>query len=186
MEENFKVMLDNVEIECLIGDITSQPDIDVVVNAANKYLAPGGGVAGAIHKKAGSLLYEECKKYAPINTGESVITAGYNLPNPYVIHTVGPVYSKENNPAEKLSSCFINSLKLADNKGLCSIAFPAISTGIFGYPIEEAAEVSLKAVIGFVPELKTIKKIRFVLFDEHSFVVFSRKLKELYERKGYT
>ncbi|HOQ81864.1 MAG TPA: macro domain-containing protein, partial [bacterium] len=116
----------------------------------------------------------------------SVITAGYNLPNPYVIHTVGPVYSKENNPAEKLSSCFINSLKLADNKGLCSIAFPAISTGIFGYPIEEAAEVSLKAVIGFVPELKTIKKIRFVLFDEHSFVVFSRKLKELYERKGYT
>jgi O-acetyl-ADP-ribose deacetylase (regulator of RNase III) len=181
-----KVKIKEVEIECVKGDITEQEYIDVIVNAANKYLAPGGGVAGAIHKKAGPKLYEECKKYAPIETGDVVITNGYNLPNPYVIHTVGPIYSEEKNPAEKLKNCFINSLKLADEKGLKSIAFPAISTGIFGYPIEEAAEVSIKAVIETIPELKSIRKIRFVLFDEKTFSVFSRKLKEIYERKSST
>ncbi|MCM8771658.1 MAG: macro domain-containing protein [Candidatus Omnitrophica bacterium] len=173
------VKINNIEIECVKGDITEQKDIDVIVNAANKYLSPGGGVAGAIHKKAGPLLYEECKKYAPINTGEAVITKGYNLPNPYVIHTVGPVYSEEKNPAEKLTLCFKNSLKLADNKGLKSIAFPAISTGIFGYPVEEASEVSIKAVLETIPELKSIKLIRFVLFDEKTYSIFAQKLEEL-------
>ncbi|HOM27599.1 MAG TPA: macro domain-containing protein [bacterium] len=167
-----------VEIECVKGDITEQPDIDVIVNAANKYLAPGGGVAGAIHKKAGPELYEECKKYAPIKTGEAVITKGYKLPNPFVIHTLGPVYSEEKNPAEKLKMCFVNSLKLADEKGLKSIAFPAISTGIFGYPLKEAGEISIRAIIDTVPELKNIKKIRFVLFDEISFSIFSEELKK--------
>lgn len=166
------VKVNNVEIQVIKGDITEQKDIDVIVNAANKYLAPGGGVAGAIHKKAGPLLYEECKKYAPIETGQAVITKGYNLPNPYVIHTVGPIYSEEKNPAEKLSICFKNSLKLADKNGLSSIAFPAISTGIFGYPLEEAAEVSINAVIEEIPNLKSIKRIRFVLFDEKAYLIF--------------
>jgi len=179
-----KMKIKEVEIECVKGDITEQQDIDVIVNAANKYLAPGGGVAGAIHRKAGPKLYEECKKYAPIETGDAVITNGYNLPNPYIIHTVGPVYSEEKNPAEKLKMCFLNSLKLADEKNLKSIAFPAISTGIFGYPLEEAAEVSIKAVIEIIPSLKSIKKIRFVLFDDKSFSVFSKKLEEIYERKS--
>lgn len=177
---------DDFVIECVKGDITGQPDIDVIVNAANKFLAPGGGVAGAIHKKAGPLLYQECKKYAPIETGQAVITKGYNLPNPFVIHTVGPVYSEEKIPAEKLAMCFKNALKLADEKGLKSIAFPAISTGIFGYPVEEAAEVSIKAVIGMIPGLKSVKKIRFVLFDENTFNVFHKKLREIYEGKGNT
>jgi O-acetyl-ADP-ribose deacetylase (regulator of RNase III) len=170
------VKFNNIEVDCVKGDIAEQKDIDVIVNAANKYLAPGGGVAGAIHKKAGPELYEECKKYAPIETGEAVITGGYNLPNPYVIHTVGPVYSEEKNPSEKLKMCFVNSLKLADSKGLKSIAFPAISTGIFGYPLEEAAEVSIKAVIETIPSLKSIKLIRFVLFDEKTYSIFKEKL----------
>lgn len=174
----------DVEVECVKGDITSQPDIDVIVNAANKLLAPGGGVAGAIHRKAGPRLYEECKNLAPIETGEAVITKGYNLPNPFVIHTVGPVYSEEKDPAEKLYLCFKNSLLLADSKGLSSIAFPAISTGIFGYPLEEAAEVSIKAVIETIPQLKSLKKIRFVLFDQNSYTVFSEKLQKTYERKN--
>jgi O-acetyl-ADP-ribose deacetylase (regulator of RNase III) len=169
----------NIEVECVRGDITEQKEIDVIVNAANKYLAPGAGVAGAIHKKAGPQLYEECKKYAPIETGEAVITGGYNLPNPYVIHTVGPVYSEEKNPSEKLKMCFVNALKLADSKGLKSIAFPAISTGIFGYPVDEAAEVSIKAVIETVPSLKSIKLIRFVLFDEKIYSIFKEKLEKI-------
>jgi O-acetyl-ADP-ribose deacetylase (regulator of RNase III) len=181
-----KVKINEIEIECVKGDITEQTDIDVIVNAANRYLAPGGGVAGAIHRKAGPKLYEECKKYAPIKTGDAVITNGYNLPNPYVIHTLGPVYSEEKNPAEKLKMCFVNSLKLADENELKSIAFPAISTGIFGYPLEEAAEISIKAIIETIPSLKSIKKIRLVLFDEKSFSVFSKKMEEINEGKSYT
>ncbi len=173
------VKIKNVEIERVKGDITEQEDIDVVVNAANRYLAPGGGVAGAIHRKAGPQLYEECKKYAPIEVGEAVITGGYNLPNPYVIHTLGPVYSEEKNPAGKLALCFKNSLKIADSRGLKSIAFPAISTGIFGYPVEEAAEVSIKAIIETIPQLKSIKLIRFVLFDEKTYSIFLQKIKEI-------
>ncbi len=172
------VRINDIEIECTKGDITSQPDIDVIVNAANKQLAPGGGVAGAIHRKAGPMLYEECKKYAPIQTGQAVISKGYNLPNKFVIHTVGPVYHHEKNPAEKLMMCFKNCLMLADSKGLKSIAFPAISTGIFGYPLEEAAEVSIRAVIKTIKELKSLKKVRFVLFDEKSFSVFEQALKK--------
>lgn len=181
---SMKIKINNIEIECIQGDITEQFDIDVIVNAANKYLAPGGGVAGAIHRKAGPQLYEECKKLAPIETGQAVITSAYNLPNKYVIHTLGPIYSQEKNPAEKLQMCFINSLKLADSKGLKSIAFPAISTGIFGYPIEEAAEVSIKAILKTIPELKSIQIIRFVLFDDTTYSIFSKKLEELNERKS--
>ncbi|MCM8788330.1 MAG: macro domain-containing protein [Candidatus Omnitrophica bacterium] len=173
-----------IEIECVKGDITNQPDIDAIVNAANKLLAPGGGVAGAIHRKAGPLLYQECKKYAPIETGQAVITKAYNLPNKFVVHTVGPVYSEEKNPAGKLAMCFKNSLIIADKNNLKSIAFPAISTGIFGYPVEEAAEVSIKAVIETIPELKSVEKIRFVLFDEKTFNTFCQKVKKIYERKS--
>ncbi|MCM8805695.1 MAG: macro domain-containing protein [Candidatus Omnitrophica bacterium] len=176
--------INNVQIECIQGDITKQQDIEVIVNAANKFLAPGGGVAGAIHSKAGPELYQECKKYAPIETGDAVITKGYKLPNPFVIHTVGPVYQQEKNPAEKLAMCFKNCLLLADSKQLKSIAFPAISTGIFGYPVDEAAEVSINAVIETIPHLKSIQKIRFVLFDQQTFSIFEKKLREINEGKG--
>ena len=99
------VNIKNVTLECIKGDITKQVGFDAIVNAANAFLAPGGGVAGAIHKAAGSNLYEECKRLAPIKTGEAVITAGFNLPNRYVIHTLGPVYTQEKNPQEKLKQC---------------------------------------------------------------------------------
>ncbi|MCM8815390.1 MAG: macro domain-containing protein [Candidatus Omnitrophica bacterium] len=178
------VKIKNIELECVKGDITSQPDIDAIVNAANRFLAPGGGISGAIHRRAGPLLYQECKKYAPIETGQAVITGAYNLPNKFVIHTVGPVYSEEKNPAEKLAMCFKNSLIIADKNKVKSIAFPAISTGVFGYPVEQAAEVSMKTVIETIPQIKFIEKIRFVLFDEKTFNVFNQKIKEIYERKS--
>lgn len=174
-----KVKIEGIELELRKGDITSQPDIDAIVNAANARLAPGGGVAGAIHRKAGPQLYEECKKLAPIKTGEAVITKGYNLPNPYVIHTLGPVYNSDPDPAGNLSLCYRNCLNLADKNRLKSIAFPAISTGIFGYPLEEAAKISLKAVVEEIPILKNIKKICFVLYDDASFRIFREALENV-------
>lgn len=177
-----QIQVENVVIECIQGDITNQAGFDVIVNAANAYLAPGGGVAGAIHRKAGPLLYEECKKLAPIKTGEAVITKGYNLVNPYVIHTLGPIYGREENPAEKLAQCYKNCLKLAEENNLKSIAFPAISSGAFGYPLEEAAEVSLKAVFKEVPRLKVVKHIRFVLYDVRILQVFEGALQKCDKR----
>ncbi|MCX8083091.1 MAG: macro domain-containing protein [bacterium] len=167
----------NVIIECRVGDITAQDSFDAVVNAANAQLAPGGGVAGAIHRKAGPELYEECKKLAPIQTGEAVITKGYKLSNLYVIHTLGPVYYREKNPAEKLALCYRNCLKVAEEKGLSSIAFCAISTGAFGYPLKEAAEIAIKTVINEITNLKSLKKIRFVLYDDKTLSVFEEVLK---------
>ncbi|MCM8820326.1 MAG: macro domain-containing protein [Candidatus Omnitrophica bacterium] len=168
-----------VIIECRVGDITAQDGFDVVVNAANAYLAPGGGVAGAIHRKAGPELYEECKKLAPIKTGEAVITKGYNLPNPYVIHTLGPVYYRDEDPAGKLALCYKNCLKVAEKHKLSSIAFCAISTGAFGYPLEEAAEIAIRTVLDEIPNLKSIKKIRFVLYNQEVLSVFEKALKFL-------
>jgi O-acetyl-ADP-ribose deacetylase len=168
---------EEVILECVQGDITTQEGFDAVVNTANAQLAPGGGVAGAIHRKAGPRLYEECKKLAPIKTGEAVITKGYNLPNPYVIHTLGPVYYREKDPAEKLALCYKNCLRVAEEKKISSIAFCAISTGVFGYPGKEAAEVSMKTVKEKIPELVFIKKIRFVLYDESTLEVFQNLCK---------
>ncbi|MCD6080890.1 MAG: macro domain-containing protein [Candidatus Omnitrophica bacterium] len=179
-----KIKINNMMIECRQGDITSQPDIEVIVNSANAHLAPGGGVAGAIHRKAGLQLYEECKKYAPISTGQAVITRGYNLPNKYVIHTLGPVYTREKNPAKKLALCYKNCLRLAEKNSLESIAFPAISAGIFGYPIEEAARVAIKAVLKEVPKLKKLKLICFVLYDDKSYKIFQEVLKEVIQNKS--
>ena len=124
----------NVLFQMVVGDITQQTDIDAVVNAANAQLKPGGGVAGAIHRAAGPGLSAECAPLAPILPGESVITGGYGLPNPYVIHCLGPVYGINEPAAELLSSCYRGALELADDKALGSVAFPAISTGAFGYP----------------------------------------------------
>ncbi|MCM8776685.1 MAG: macro domain-containing protein [Candidatus Omnitrophica bacterium] len=168
-----------VIIECRVGDITAQDGFDAVVNAANAQLAPGGGVAGAIHRKAGPELYEECKKLAPIKTGEAVITKGYNLPNPYVIHTLGPVYYRDEDPAKKLALCYKNCLKVAEENGLSSVAFCAISTGAFGYPLQEAAEIAVKTILDEIPNLKSVKKIRFVLYNEKILNIFEKVLKPL-------
>lgn len=157
------------KIQIVQGDITKQPDLEAIVNAANAMLAPGGGVAGAIHKAAGPELYEECKKYAPIRVGEAVITKAYKLPNKYVIHTLGPRYGIDKPEDELLASCYKNSLLLADKHGVRSIGFPAISTGIFGYPFEEALQVSFKVILETMPALNSVKVIRLVYFGSSDY-----------------
>src|SRR4029453_11024323 len=132
-----------VTVECIQGDITSQEDVEAVVNAANARLEQGGGGAGAIHRAAGPGLAEEARPLGPIEPGEAVITGAHGLPNRYIIHTLGPVYGQDRPEAELLARCYRNSLELAEEKGLDSVAFRAISTGSFGYPVEEAARVAL-------------------------------------------
>jgi O-acetyl-ADP-ribose deacetylase (regulator of RNase III) len=159
-----------------MGDITSQDDVDVVVNAANARLEPGGGVAGAIHRAAGQGLAEEAMPLGPIEPGEAVITRAYGLPNRYVIHTLGPVYGQDRPEAELLADCYRDSLALAEQNGAESIAFPAISTGIFGYPIEEATGVALETVVEESGSLQHVRLIRFVLFGEKDLEAHERAL----------
>jgi O-acetyl-ADP-ribose deacetylase len=168
-----------VTVECIQGDITSQQDVDAVVNAANARLAPGGGVAGAIHRAAGSDLAEEAVPLGPIEPGEAVITGAHGLPNRYVIHTLGPVYGQDRPEAELLARCYRNSLSLAEDNGVESIAFPAISTGIFGYPAEEAAEVALQTVRKEAEGLEQVRLVRFVLFGQNDLEVHERALSGL-------
>ena len=148
-------------------------------NAANAELRRGGGVAGAIHRAAGPGLEMETRPLAPIGPGEAVITGGHDLPNDYVIHTLGPVYGQDRPEAELLANCYHNALALAEQNGIDSIAFPAISTGIFGYPVEEAAEVALRAVLEETEKLERVRLIRFVLFGERDFEVHERVLSEI-------
>jgi len=155
-----------VVIECVQGDITNQPDVDAVVNAANAELAPGGGVAGAIHRVAGPGLYEECRPLALIRTGQAVITSGHGLPSAWCIHTLGPVYDASSDPAAELASCYREMLDRAEGRELRSLATPAISTGIFGYPVEEAADVALQTIAARAPGLRTVRLVRFVLWGE--------------------
>ena len=165
-----------VAVECVRGDITSQEDVAAVVNAANAELRSGGGVAGAIHRAAGPGLEEEARSLAPIAPGEAVMTGGHDLPNRHVIHTLGPVYGKDRPESELLASCYKNSLALAEEAGIEAIAFPAISTGIFGYPLEEAAEVALRAVVEETEGLEHVRLIRFVLFGKEDLEVHERVL----------
>ncbi len=171
--------VNGVEVQCVKGNIVEQHDIEAVVNAANAMLRPGGGVAGAIHKAAGPGLYKECRPLAPIKTGEAVITSGHNLPNPYVIHALGPVYAAEANPAEKLRDTYRSCLLRAEERGIGSVAFPAISTGIFGYPVEEAARVAFETIREMAPQLKSVNLIRFVLFGDSDFEIHQRVLEEV-------
>jgi O-acetyl-ADP-ribose deacetylase len=168
-----------VVVECVRGDITAQEDVTAIVNAANAGLRSGGGVAGAIHRAAGPGLEEEARPLAPISPGEAVITGGHGLPNRYVIHALGPVYGQDRPEAELLANCYRNSLALAEENGIDSIAFPAISTGVFGYPVEEAARVALGTVVGEAGRLQSVRLVRFVLFGEADFEVHARVLSEL-------
>jgi O-acetyl-ADP-ribose deacetylase len=170
-----------VGVECVQGDITSQDDVVAVVNAANAGLQSGGGVAGAIHRVAGPGLEEEARALAPISPGEAVITSGHGLPNRYVIHTLGPVYGQDRPEAELLASCYRNSLALAEEHGIESVAFPAISTGIFGYPAEEAARVALGTIVHEAERLEKVRLIRFVLFGTSDFEVHKKVLSEIFE-----
>jgi O-acetyl-ADP-ribose deacetylase (regulator of RNase III) len=161
------------------GDITKE-DTDAIVNAANKSLRGGGGVDGAIHRAGGPRILEECIKIGGCETGEAVITTGGNLKAKYVIHTVGPVYRDgQHNEPKLLENAYKNSLKLASSKGLKSIAFPSISTGAYGYPLEEAAEIALNTAITYLKNHTDIELIRFVLFGQKAYAVYEKKLKEL-------
>ncbi|WP_213698647.1 macro domain-containing protein [Acetomicrobium sp.] len=171
--------ISGVTIECVKGDITRQPDVTAVVNAANAWLKPGGGVAGAIHRAAGPELDKECRPLAPIKPGQAVITGGHNLPNKYVIHCLGPRYGVDKPEDRLLSDCYRNALKLADEHEIDSIAFPAISTGVFGYPVQEAAEVALRTVKETIPSLKHVKKIRFVLHSDRDLKIHEKVLESL-------
>lgn len=166
-------------VEVTRGDIAAQGDVTAVVNAANAQLMPGGGVAGAIHRTAGPGLAEECCPLAPISPGEAVLTGGHGLPNRYVIHTLGPVHGQDHPEPELLSNCYRNCLTLAEEHGIDSIAFPAISTGVFGYPVEDAADVALRTVMQVAEGLKKVRLIRFVLHGEQDLKVHERVLANL-------
>lgn len=169
----------DVVLELVVGDIAAQHGFDAVVNAANAELLPGGGVAGALHRAAGPGLAEEGRPLAPIRPGEAVVTSGHRLPNPWVIHCLGPVYGRDRPEAELLASCYREALRLADERKLRSIAFPAISTGIFGYPAAAAARVALRTVLSAAAGLASVERIRFVLWDEAALGVHRRALSGL-------
>jgi len=169
------------KISVVIGDITKQ-EVDAIVNAANNTLLGGGGVDGAIHRAAGHELLEECRKIGGCETGKAVITKGYNLPAEYVIHTVGPVWrGGSHGEAELLASCYKESLKLAVERGIRTIAFPSISTGAYGYPVELAAPIAVNTVAEFVDSASSssIEEVRFVCFDEKTYEIYRRELDRL-------
>jgi O-acetyl-ADP-ribose deacetylase (regulator of RNase III) len=165
-------------IELVEGDIT-QEDTDAVVNAANSRLAGGGGVDGAIHRVGGPAIMDECRKIGGCPTGKAVITTGGNLKARFVIHTVGPVYRDGNSgEAGLLRSAYLESLQAASEKGIKSVAFPSLSTGAYGYPLEKAAVIALGTVMEYLKEHTEITLVRFVLFGQKTYSVFEETLKK--------
>lgn len=173
-----KVKVSDITLECVQGNIAFQPDITAVVNAANANLTIGGGVAGAIHRAAGPELEEECRPLAPIKPGEAVITSGHEIPNKFIIHCLGPIYGVDKPEDVLLANCYRNALTLAYQHKIDSIAFPAISTGAFGYPFKKATRIAIKAVLDKLSNLEHVEKIRFVLFSKHDYEIYSQELKE--------
>ncbi len=170
-------------IELVQGDITRETT-DAIVNAANSELLPGGGVCGAIHRAAGPSLAQECWKLrtdgGPVDTGYAVATSGGRLPARYVIHAVGPVWSGGNHgEAQALASAYRESLRVAEELGLKSVAFPAISTGIFGYPLREAAEIAVQTVREFLLHASNVQTVHLVVFDDAAFEAYSQLIKPL-------
>jgi O-acetyl-ADP-ribose deacetylase (regulator of RNase III) len=166
-----------VQIEIFHGDITTLY-IDAIVNAANSSLLGGGGVDGAIHRAAGPGLLQECKTLGGCTAGEAKVTSGYNLPAKFVIHTVGPVWKGGNsNEDELLASCYRNCLRIADNMNLKSLAFPNISTGVYGFPKSRAASIAVREVRNFFKEKRKIEKIIFAIFDTENLTIYQNLLK---------
>lgn len=165
-----------VKIKAIQGDITEM-EVDGIVNAANNSLLGGGGVDGAIHRKGGSSILEQTKEIGGCPTGEARITTAGNLPSKYVIHTVGPVYSGKGKDREMLYNAYYNSLKLASEYKLKSLAFPSISTGAYGYPISEASKIALDSVLEYIDKNNNIKEIIFVLFSKEDYKIYENLLK---------
>jgi O-acetyl-ADP-ribose deacetylase len=180
-----EIIIKQSRLSLVTGDIT-KTEADAIVNAANSGLMGGGGVDGAIHRTGGPKILEECKlivlKQGRLPAGKAVITSGGNLAAKYVIHTVGPIWQGgASNESTLLSSAYRESLKLAEKNGLKSIAFPSISTGAYGYPLDRAAPTALQTVIEFLGnEAVSLKDVMFVLFNKSAYKVYSEVLKELF------
>lgn len=165
-------------VKVIEADITKIGQLaDAIVNAANESLLGGGGVDGAIHLAAGPELLEECRSLNGCKPGEAKVTKAYRLNNKYIIHTVGPRYYSDPHPSQTLANCYLNSLSLADSLGLESIAFPSISTGVFAYPIKEAAEVAMKVICGYQP--KNLKRVYMcIYYDEYALDIYNKALEK--------
>ncbi len=173
-----KEILNRIEIKK--GDITTLK-VDAIVNAANTSLLGGGGVDGAIHRAAGPGLINECRKIGGCPTGEARMTGAHNLPTKHVIHTVGPIYHGKDEDSKLLSSCYLNSLKLAVKHNIASIAFPAISCGIYGYPVKEACKIAIDTTCDFLKQNSSLKKIVFILFSVDNYNVYTEYLNRLFD-----
>lgn len=168
----------------VIQDDIVKLKVDAIVNAANNSLLEGGGVDGAIHKAAGPQLLEECKVLNGCLTGEAKITSGYNLPAKYVIHTVGPIWKGGvSGEGGMLAKCYRNSLKVAVKNGIRTIAFPSISTGAYGFPVEKAAKIAMREIAGFLEKNESIEKLLMVCFNEEAFRSYSDALEEVLGRE---
>ncbi len=172
-----------MEIRMKQGDITRVSDIDAIVNAANKSLLGGGGVDGAIHRAAGPKLLEECRTLHGCDTGDAKLTGAYDLPCKYVIHTVGPVWGGGNRrEAELLANCYKNSLRVALENGIRSVAFPSISTGAYRFPLEKAAQIAVSTVRVFAEEHpEKLNLVEWILFDKRTFDAYEMALKDIGE-----
>lgn len=176
-----KIKINNTVLELIQGDITEQTT-DAIVNAANSALQMGGGVAGAINRRGGPTIQQECNKIGSINVGDAVITTGGNLSAKYVIHAVGPIYGVEHED-KKLKDATLNSLKLADENHLRSITFPAISTGIFGFPKGRCATIMLSTTVGYLEGPTKLDKVVFCLYDTKTLEIFEHNLKSLIQER---
>lgn len=166
-----------VRLEVVQGDLVAQRDVDAIVNAANAQLTAGGGVAGAVHRAAGPALAAACRSLAPIRPGTCVATGGYGLAVSHVLHCLGPVFGRDEPADELLAACYRCALALADELALTSIAFPAISTGIFGYPLAPAARIAVGTIVAEAPRRTHVRLVRLVLFDPESFAVHRSALR---------
>ena len=179
-----KVKVNDSALELVEGDITEQ-STDAIVNAANRALLGGGGVDGAIHRAGGPRILEECRKLGGCDTGDAKITTGGNLLASHVIHTVGPVYREgKHREAELLESCYRRSLEVASEHGLRTIAFPSISTGAYGYPLEQASRIALGTVIEYLRGHPEIRLVRFVLYGQRSWNAYAEALDDLLAPTG--
>ncbi|MEE9520212.1 MAG: O-acetyl-ADP-ribose deacetylase [Dehalococcoidales bacterium] len=184
-----EVTVNQAKLRIIQGDITRQAT-DAIVNAANSSLMGGGGVDGAIHRAGGLTILEECKQIVArqgrLSTGKAVITTGGNLKAKYVIHTVGPIWHGGNKgEPELLASAYQQSLNIAAEKNINSVSFPSISTGAYGYPVSQASEIALDAVITFLSQSTiSIREVVFVLFDSRTLGVYSSALREIARKRG--
>ncbi len=173
-----------VTVELTTGNIAKQSDVEAVVNAANAQLRTGGGVAGALHSAAGPGLATETRPMAPIEPGEAVISGAHDLPNDHVIHVLGPVYGRDDPSDELLRTGYENALRQAEENTIASVAFPALSTGAFGYPLDEAARIALETILDAAPDLDSVTHVRFVLFDETARSVHEKALSAVRDETG--